>query len=730
MPKVPTYQASDSWVSPTDAQLRAPDVSSGGEAIAQGGAQLGGAIDNMANARFQIMDMSAQTVARQQALADSQAVSKLTTQYQTLQGQNAVDAQTGTLKQIGDIQTAGQKAMPNPLAAKYYTLHSGAAFAGANDTVNGHAVQQVHTAFGQQLGAETEAAQDNAANAYADPAKLDMALGAVRDAASKEAAFAGYSDDASNVYVAGKVGKVVQSAILAAKANKDYDLANALDLKYTAGLPMDMKNTVIGEMAPVLDERRSAAVYKAAIAGPAAPVMDENRNWIIPTGNGGTPDNSAPSTTPATAQPAAGFGMPVTGTISNTFAQHEARGSEGVDIAVPLGTPIKAPAPGQATVGYDDRSGNYVKIDHPDGSTSLLAHLGTVQVKTGDQVNGNTILGAAGMTGDATGPHVHWQVTGADDKPVDPLTLVHGNVGAAASVTAPGGTIVPNEAQVIARIQAMDLPQAQKDSAINYAHGQMRDAQQAQSYSYEQAHEQAVTYASNYALAHGGNYPTDLPPSVAAIMRPDEYAKMKLDMFQSNKGQNDEATAKAQGTHYADLQVMRYDHPDQFLALDPKQVMGQVSAGQYNEIRVSQAEMRAQQNKPQPFDPYGGSSKALETYARFNPDILPKPSDSDYSPQRAALLDGIRARAIDFVATKHTKPSTSDWNAFAQDAAHQTVTTPGVLWGSTTKPAYQITGSDVPADKRAIIIQSYQKAHPGQTPTEQEIADRYRLIAH
>jgi hypothetical protein len=49
------------------------------------------------------------------------------------------------------------------------------------------------------------------------------------------------------------------------------------------------------------------------------------------------------------------------GRITNTFAQHEARGSHGVDIAVPIGTKLQTPIGGTAQVGHDARSGLFVR---------------------------------------------------------------------------------------------------------------------------------------------------------------------------------------------------------------------------------------------------------------------------------------------------------------------------------------------------------------------------------
>ena len=71
-------------------------------------------------------------------------------------------------------------------------------------------------------------------------------------------------------------------------------------------------------------------------------------------------------------------------------------------------------APGYA--GY----GTIVVIGHPNGLTTLYAHLSRVLVGIGRQVASGDIIGAMGCTGSCTGPHVHFEVRIAN-QPVDPL---------------------------------------------------------------------------------------------------------------------------------------------------------------------------------------------------------------------------------------------------------------------------------------------------------------------
>jgi len=110
-----------------------------------------------------------------------------------------------------------------------------------------------------------------------------------------------------------------------------------------------------------------------------------------------------------------GFSWPVHGRISGRFgSQRIYNGTpraphSGVDIAVPTGTPVHAPAAGVVTLARDlYLSGNTVIIDHGFGLSSVLLHMSKLEVKPGQRVRQGQVVGLSGMTGRATGPHVHW----------------------------------------------------------------------------------------------------------------------------------------------------------------------------------------------------------------------------------------------------------------------------------------------------------------------------------
>ena len=83
----------------------------------------------------------------------------------------------------------------------------------------------------------------------------------------------------------------------------------------------------------------------------------------------------------------------------------------GVDFRAPVGTKIYPANQGRVVfVGDLFYTGNTVILDHGLGVFTVYAHLSTTAVKTGEMIDVSTNLGTAGMTGRASGPHLHWGV--------------------------------------------------------------------------------------------------------------------------------------------------------------------------------------------------------------------------------------------------------------------------------------------------------------------------------
>ena len=89
-------------------------------------------------------------------------------------------------------------------------------------------------------------------------------------------------------------------------------------------------------------------------------------------------------------------------------------GYNAVDLAAPTGTPIMAAADGTVIVaksgGWNGGYGSYVVIQHGNGSQTLYAHMSKVAAYDGESVVQGQVIGYVGETGDATGPHVHFEI--------------------------------------------------------------------------------------------------------------------------------------------------------------------------------------------------------------------------------------------------------------------------------------------------------------------------------
>ena len=115
---------------------------------------------------------------------------------------------------------------------------------------------------------------------------------------------------------------------------------------------------------------------------------------------------------------AGGFVWPAVGPISGVYGSQRILNGKprqphyGVDVAMPTGTPVSAPAPGRVTLAENDMyfTGGTVILDHGHGVTSAFLHMSKVHVQVGDVLEQGDLLGEIGATGRVTGAHLDWRI--------------------------------------------------------------------------------------------------------------------------------------------------------------------------------------------------------------------------------------------------------------------------------------------------------------------------------
>lgn len=130
---------------------------------------------------------------------------------------------------------------------------------------------------------------------------------------------------------------------------------------------------------------------------------------------------------------AGGFVRPAKGRISGVYGSQRVLNGEpksphmGLDIAAPVGTLITAPAPGVVTLVHPDMllTGQSVIVDHGHGVSSVYIHMSRTDVIEGQRLKAGDAIGAIGMTGRASGPHLHWGLNWFEVK-LDPALVSSG----------------------------------------------------------------------------------------------------------------------------------------------------------------------------------------------------------------------------------------------------------------------------------------------------------------
>jgi murein DD-endopeptidase MepM/ murein hydrolase activator NlpD len=188
----------------------------------------------------------------------------------------------------------------------------------------------------------------------------------------------------------------------------------------------------VGEHIVIPDVQPGAAVaprVQASVAPPAGPslaIAESPHSARV-----ATPEAPAPETTIKTAEPAGGlpsFRWPVRGRVIAGFGpKPNGLQNDGINLAVPEGTPVKAAEDGVVAYAGNELKGygNLVLVRHSNGFVTAYAHASEILVKRGDAVKRGQVIVKSGQTGSVTSPQLHFEIRkGAT--PVDPAQYLSG----------------------------------------------------------------------------------------------------------------------------------------------------------------------------------------------------------------------------------------------------------------------------------------------------------------
>jgi murein DD-endopeptidase MepM/ murein hydrolase activator NlpD len=119
--------------------------------------------------------------------------------------------------------------------------------------------------------------------------------------------------------------------------------------------------------------------------------------------------------------------------VTATFGQggsRWARNHTGTDFAAPIGTPIRSVMKGVVIfANWAGPYGRQVQVRHEDGTVTWYNHMSKFSVSVGETVYAGDQVGAVGMTGNTTGPHLHFEVHPDGGDAVDPMSWLRDHCG-------------------------------------------------------------------------------------------------------------------------------------------------------------------------------------------------------------------------------------------------------------------------------------------------------------
>jgi murein DD-endopeptidase MepM/ murein hydrolase activator NlpD len=216
------------------------------------------------------------------------------------------------------------------------------------------------------------------------------------------------------------------------------ELARANGLENSAKLKLGSKLTVPGNKTAAAAAVAQPAPMAAAqpVVAPAAPTKmavvtsapQQSAHLVQPTAK----VEDEPAETPVKASEATGalptFRWPVRGKVITSYgAKTNGKSNDGINLAVPEGTPVKAAEDGVVAYSGNELKGygNLVLVRHSNGYVTAYAHASELLVKRGDTIKRGQIIAKSGQSGEVGSPQLHFEIR-KGSSPVDPLQFLNG----------------------------------------------------------------------------------------------------------------------------------------------------------------------------------------------------------------------------------------------------------------------------------------------------------------
>jgi murein DD-endopeptidase MepM/ murein hydrolase activator NlpD len=213
------------------------------------------------------------------------------------------------------------------------------------------------------------------------------------------------------------------------------ELARANGIDKTARLRLGTKIIVRASTAAVAPTAQPAV----AVAQPAALIPPATRIASLagdPQQKArlaqSAPVEEAPVETPVKAAEATGalptFRWPVRGKVITSYgAKTNGKANDGINLAVPEGTPVKAAEDGVVAYSGNELKGygNLILIRHANGYVTAYAHASELLVKRGDTIKRGQVIAKSGQSGEVGSPQLHFEIR-KGSSPVDPLQFLNG----------------------------------------------------------------------------------------------------------------------------------------------------------------------------------------------------------------------------------------------------------------------------------------------------------------